>query len=245
MTTLELIAMSISRVVSCSLMLVLIGSGTESTSARSAMSGNQVRTSLDAERETYRTWYEALKKRNLPQLIQLGETFLLLYPDGMYSDFIRKIMTFARTSLNEDAVSKPKTIRSLVKSSLLNLPLESILADIAAGRADVNKGTDDGQTALMFAAANANAEAVRVLLQKGADVDTIENTHRWTALVYAIWSEDRSLVRIILENYADANVKDREGRTAFDHALLSCDFEIMMLLNSRPMRGVSSDRSGS
>ena len=245
MTMLKLRVMRGWRVVSCSLMIVLIGSGIESRSVQPSKSRNQVRTSLDAERESYRKWYEALKESNLPQLIQLGETFLLHYPDGKYSDFIRKIMTFARTSLNEDAVSKAKTMRSLVKSSLLSAHLESILADIAAGRADVNERTDDGQTALMFAAANANAEAARVLLQKGADVDAIENTHGWTALVYAIWSGDRSLVRIILESYPDANVKDREGRTAADHALLSCDFEIMLLIASRPMRGVSSDRSGS
>jgi len=233
--------MTISRVVSCSLMILLIGSGIESTSAQSSISGIQVRTSLDAETESYKPWYYALKERNPPQVIQLGETFLRQYPDGKYSDFIRKIMTFARTSLNEDAVSKAKTMRALVKSSLLNAPLESILVDIAAGRADVNRRTDDGQTALMFAAANADAEAVKALLQKGADVDEIENTHGWTALVYAIWSGDRSLVSTLLESYPNANIKDREGRTASDHALLSCDFEIMLLINSRPMRGVSSD----
>jgi hypothetical protein len=238
MTTLELTAMSISRVGSCSLMLVLIGSGIESRSAQSSFSGIQVRTSLDAETESYKPWYYALKERNLPQVIQLGETFLRQYPDGKYSEFIRKIMTFARTSLDEGAVSKAKSMRSLVKSSLLNGPLESILADIAAGRGDVNKRTDDGQTALMFAAANANAEAVKALLQKEADVDAIENIHGWTSLVYAIWSGDRSLVGILLEDYPSVNIKDREGRTASDHALLSCDFEIMLLINSRPMRGV-------
>jgi hypothetical protein len=245
MTTLELAAMRISRLVSCLLMLVLVGRGIESTSAQSSFPGIQVRTTVVAETESYKPWYYALKERNLPQVIQLGETFLRQYPDGKYSDFIKQIVTFARTSLNEDAVSKAKTMRSLVKSSLLNAPLESILVDIAAERADVNKRTDDGQTALMFAGTNANAEAVKALLQKGADVDAIENTHGWTALVYAIWSGDRSLVRTLLESYPDTNIKDREGRTASDHALLSCDFEIMFLIKSRPMRGVSSDTLGS
>jgi ankyrin repeat protein len=154
-------------------------------------------------------------------------------------------MTFARTAIIEGDISQAKTTRSLVKSSLLRASLESILIDISAGRADVNSRTDDGQTALMFAAANADAEAVKALLQKGADVDAIENTHGWTALVYAIWSGDRSLVGMLLEDYPNVNVKDIEGRTASDHALLSCDFEIMLLIASRPMRGVSSDQAGS
>ena len=92
----------------------------------------------------------------------------------------------------------------------------------------------------MYAAAKGKVEAVEALLQKSANLDIRENSHGWTAVVYAIWSGDRILVRRLLEYYPDTGMKDREGKTALDQALLTADFEIMLLMFSRPTKGVRS-----
>jgi ankyrin repeat protein len=89
----------------------------------------------------------------------------------------------------------------------------------------------------MFAAAAADAQALDALLKKGAGLDLTEETHGWTALVYAIWSGDLGTLKTVLEYYPDASIKDQNGRTALDHAILSADLEVIVLILGRPMRG--------
>jgi hypothetical protein len=202
----------------------------------------QNKPSADAELQVYKQWYDAFKERNLPQAIKLGEAYLQRYPNGKFGGYIRQIINFARVATDRRNIAQANANRELVQTSLADSSpeLDSLLKEVIDGRADVNAKTGLGQTALMYVAANGQPGAVKILLEKKPDLNITENSHGWTALIYAIWSGDRKVVRSLLEAYPDADVKDKQGRTALDHAILTADFELMLLIVGRPMRGISS-----
>lgn len=77
-------------------------------------------------------------------------------------------------------------------------------------------------TALTAAAQHGNVEVVRLLLRAGVPVDHV-NALGWTALLEAIVLGDGSaryetVVQLLLEAGADANLADRDGNTPTRHA---------------------------
>lgn len=190
---------------------------------------------VDPETRSYVRWYDAFKQRNLSQAIKLGDEFLEEYPYGRYSGYVSKIIDFARISLDEEKRAQAREFRNLIHASLSGetARLEVLLNEALSGTADVNTRTEGGRNALMFAAATANAEAIEELVKKGADIDARETSQAWTALTYAIWSNDRNVISRLVGYYRpNASMKDKEGRTALDHAVLTADFEIILLIHS-------------
>jgi ankyrin repeat protein len=208
-----------------------------SESARAESTRQEIR-STDAEGEIYKQWYDAFKDRSLPRVIELGEAYLQLYPEGKYAAFLKQIIAFAHTSLDPARLRAAPHFRSQVKNSISNrLELESLLDEALNQHGDVNTKSSTGQTGLMWAAFNGDTQSVKVLVQKNVDLDATESSHGWTPLVYAIWGGDHFLVRNLLEYYPDVSIKDKEGRTALDHAIGTGDFEMMLLINGRPLKG--------
>ena len=72
--------------------------------------------------------------------------------------------------------------------------------------ADVNAANANGTTVLMTAAASGNADAVKVLLDHGADLKAKENVHGQTALMFAAALNRAAVVKLLLARGADANV---------------------------------------
>jgi ankyrin repeat protein len=68
-----------------------------------------------------------------------------------------------------------------------------------------------GSTPLMYAALYGDAAAVRMLLENGADPNTL-NAGKATALMYAV--DDVEKTRLLLDHGADPNIRSEEGRTA-------------------------------
>lgn len=199
----------------------------------------QLQRLADPETRAYREWYRVFRDRKLKKVIDLGESYLEVYPDGKYEGFIRRIIEFARVSLSPDQRRRAASLRSQVTASLADnsVQLGALLRDVLSGQLEVDTKSPTGATALMFAAANGDREAVKALINRHANIDATENTHGWSALIYAVWRGDPFVVRYFLEFYPDAGVKDKEGRTALDHAKATCDFEIMLLINGRPLKG--------
>ena len=75
----------------------------------------------------------------------------------------------------------------------------------------VNAQGQSGWTPIMYAALYGDAEAVRMLLDKGANPNA-QNVDGGTALMYAI--EDAEKTRLLLDHGANPNLRSGEGRTA-------------------------------
>src|SRR5215510_2963318 len=69
----------------------------------------------------------------------------------------------------------------------------------------------DGITPLMVAAETGSLDAMKMLIDRGADVNA-KNTYGSTALMWSV--TDPKKVRLLLDHGADVNVAARSGRTA-------------------------------
>ncbi|XP_051970988.1 ankyrin repeat and SAM domain-containing protein 6-like [Xyrauchen texanus] len=85
------------------------------------------------------------------------------------------------------------------------------------GFAHVDGTDEEGNTALMFAAAGGHEQLVRFLLRKGASVDR-RNHYGWTPLMQASRFGHLNMAHILLENGAEINGRNRMGASVLTMA---------------------------
>jgi ankyrin repeat protein len=84
--------------------------------------------------------------------------------------------------------------------------------------ADVNAGDYAGRTALIYCAGSCDPALLSLLLNAGANVNARDKEGGETALMRAAkYSKNPEVVSLLLDWGADAKVKSRERRTAFDY----------------------------
>lgn len=130
------------------------------------------------------------------------------------------VMVFTLFCLNLPALAqapKPPDVQNRLNQQLVDAASNGNVAEIKnliAEGADVNCCKDGGKgTPLMIAAFHAQAEAVRLLLDSGADV-SLQDRDGKTALHKATAQcrpEGLKTVEMLLEGGADLNAKDRQG----------------------------------
>ena len=112
-------------------------------------------------------------------------------------------------------------------------PLRKALSDNAL-RARLNdtfeQETERGDTLLTLAARHGSTEAVRLLLQEGANVNASNAKDGASALTVAIQSGHSSMVRMLLELKADAAQSASDGRTPLLLAAPQGQAEVVRLL---------------
>ena len=115
--------------------------------------------------------------------------------------------------------------------------------------ADVNaKEGWGGQSAIMWAAAQSQAEMVKLLASRGADVNAHGMIHQWerktiteprpkdmnkggfTPLLYAAREGCVDCVRYLMEAKADPELQDPDGMTALNMALLNQHYSVASYL---------------
>jgi ankyrin repeat protein len=94
----------------------------------------------------------------------------------------------------------------------------SKLQAMLAGGASANHKDARGLTPLMYAAAVGSADAMKILIEKGADVNT-KNAFDSTALMWSV--TDINKVRMLLDRAADVNAVSKQGHTALLLAAMS------------------------
>ena len=83
---------------------------------------------------------------------------------------------------------------------------------------EVNHLDATGRTALMYCCSGPFPETVKVLIDKGAKVNIVDNSEKWTALMFAAAEGQTANVKLLLDNGADVKPKDIDGDTAADFA---------------------------
>lgn len=105
--------------------------------------------------------------------------------------------------------------------------IEAALAD----GADINaKDVGNGITALIWASQNGHIDVVKVLLDKGADIN-IKNSNGVTSLIMAIQNSSMDIVKLLLDKGAEVNtVRPNDSVTPLIMALWKGNSDIIKLL---------------
>ncbi|XP_062986287.1 ankyrin repeat and SAM domain-containing protein 6 isoform X2 [Elgaria multicarinata webbii] len=104
--------------------------------------------------------------------------------------------------------------------------------------AQANVINDDGATPLMIAAVTGQLSLVQLLVSRNVDIDKQDNVHGWTALMQATYHGNKDVVKYLLNQGADVNLRAKNGYTAFDLIMLLSDpdAELVRLLASACMQ---------
>lgn len=95
-----------------------------------------------------------------------------------------------------------------------------------------------GAQPLHFAATNGDDELVKLLLDRGATINTATQDG-WTALHFACLRGDKGLVLLLLDRGADVSMTTKSGLSALSIATSEGDPEIVELLLDRGASGSS------
>ncbi|KAK5467499.1 hypothetical protein LTS15_000472 [Exophiala xenobiotica] len=103
---------------------------------------------------------------------------------------------------------------------------EHIILDIlcASGNFDSELTGKDGRTALSLAAKKGHEAIVRVLLERGAELDSKDNIG-WTPLSWAARNGHEAVVRVLLEMGAELDSKHNNGQTPLSWATGGAELE--------------------
>jgi len=95
---------------------------------------------------------------------------------------------------------------------------QQAVAKLLDKHAEVDLVDKGGYSAMMLAASNNFAAIVEMLIEQGADVNRVETSNGWTALIWAAKQGHDDTVRVLLRHHADKTIKDLSGNTAIDYA---------------------------
>jgi hypothetical protein len=129
----------------------------------------------------------------------------------------------------EDRLKEKPSSELLLAARNGNIVL--VIASLDLG-ADVNtRSESNGYTPLIWASSRGHTEAVRLLLEAGADVD-LEANDGQTALMRAADYGHAEVVELLLKSGADVNTQNKNGITAMRLATLKGHTQIILLLQT-------------
>jgi uncharacterized protein len=128
---------------------------------------------------------------------------------------VKEIITNGVDINDHDADGLTALIMASAKSRL------SILKELLVLGANPNVRDDDGKTALMYAVGESNdrIDICLNLIQAGTNINAQDNYGK-TALMEAANIGSLSSVKLLIKMNADINIKDMEGKSALNYALL-------------------------
>jgi uncharacterized protein len=102
----------------------------------------------------------------------------------------------------------------------------AVIEELVRGGAGVQPGSKTGFTALMFAAQQGDANAIRILIGAGAKPNDATPKSKLTPLIIASAMAHADAVTALLDNGADANAMDSRGYTSLHLLVRDSDYGI-------------------
>jgi ankyrin repeat protein len=107
------------------------------------------------------------------------------------------------------------------------------LAPQISEKAEVKDSVGKAPIPLIIAARSGQIGLVRLLLERGADVNARDKETEATALITAAHQGHVQVVEILLQKGADVNAKDKSGKTALSEATRYNHEDVVKLLKAR------------
>jgi len=102
---------------------------------------------------------------------------------------------------------------------------------LAANGTNLNTRNAQGETPLIVAVQNDQLRVAKMLLELNADIDMKDKAGN-TALIEAIDEDKIDLVKFLINRGADIKVTDKKHLSAYDHAKLKANPELLSLFQS-------------
>lgn len=84
--------------------------------------------------------------------------------------------------------------------------------------AEIDARDDEDKTPLHRAAIHGNTDAAKLLIERGADIEAVDDRYGFTPLISAALSGRLEIVRLLIKAGANIEARDRSGRTALREA---------------------------
>jgi ankyrin repeat protein len=122
------------------------------------------------------------------------------------------------------------------------LECHDLMQQLLQHGAAVNGRDESGRTALIDAASRGQAEAVRMLLDAGADVEAKTKIEKKTALLLAADQGHVKIVQMLIGNRSNVNARDGNGKTALIIAAARGHTDIVQLLLEKGADVIAKDQ---
>lgn len=119
-----------------------------------------------------------------------------------------------------------------------NIPFDLLPRDVS------DAATDEGMTALHFAAQNGNIDVVKYLIEHGADIKAQDISLSRSAIHFAAENGNLDTIKFLAEKGVDLQDKDSLGATALHYAAKSNRLEVMKYLVSKKIDYTAKDVRG-
>lgn len=161
-----------------------------------------------------------------------GESSLLIATHNNDIEIAKQLVDRGADVNQQDAISDSPYLYAGAqgKTEILSYIIEHATPDL-------NKVNRFGGNALIPAAEKGHLETVKLLLAVGKEPIDFQNNFGYTALIEAVALRDGSevyqeIVKVLLENGADKNIRDNQGMTAGDYAARLGYTKMSELLNA-------------
>ena len=161
------------------------------------------------------------------KIIALVWVLLLLqnYCTAQIKDVYEVCRSGDTTSLKAMLVQNPLIIDSIQSNGFTPLIIATYNGQVAissillAHGADVNAQDKAGNTALMGLCFNGNTALVKLLLKNKVDINELNYNHA-SALIFAATFGHVEILKLLLNAGADKTIKDVNGKTVLDQAMM-------------------------
>uniref|UniRef100_A0A670Y8J2 Ankyrin repeat and sterile alpha motif domain containing 6 n=1 Tax=Pseudonaja textilis TaxID=8673 RepID=A0A670Y8J2_PSETE len=181
------------------------------------------------------------KGANPDHLNILHKTPYEISVDFKHEDMMDYLAPLTTVRPQTDKQKKQPDIFHALKMGNFQLVKEIIDDDPAQS----NVINDDGASPLMIAAVTGQMPLIQLLVSRNVDIDKQDNVHGWTALMQATYHGNKEVVKYLLNQGADVNLRAKNGYTAFDLIMLlnDPDAELVRLLASACMQEKNKQNS--
>ena len=163
---------------------------------------------------------------------------LIAEPVTVLEQLIAEPVTVLEAPINTEPVSEePLTKSECVRSSSANLRDAIVSHDTIKATQELTNVSIDNEleattwTPLAFASLHGDIPIVTAILLTGARIDGISGALRLTALHAASMNDQADVVKMLIENGADTEITDLNGRTARQTAIKWNHTKVMDVFN--------------